>query len=72
MTDGVDAFHQRDPCVAGAGRSRKSPARLVGGRDRVLCEGVQDVGEQQFLVLLLMIETDLNQRLQLRQRVGVR
>ena len=35
------------------------PAGVIGRRDRVLREGVQDVGEQQFLMLLLVIEPDL-------------
>jgi hypothetical protein len=37
----------------------KAPGRIVGWAERVLREGVQDVGDQQFLVLLLVIEPDL-------------
>ena len=42
---------------------------IVGRRDRVLRKGVQDVGQHQFLMLLLVIEADLDQRHQLPERV---
>src|SRR5215213_8226916 len=35
VSDGVDALVERDPVVAGSGRSRKGPRRIVGGRNRV-------------------------------------
>ena len=35
--------------------------RLVDGSERVLCKKMQDVGQQQFLVLLLMMATQFNE-----------
>jgi hypothetical protein len=68
VADGVDALVEGDPLLAAAGGGRKSPVRVVGGRDRVLGEGVQDVGQHQFLMLLFVVEADLQQRHQARQR----
>src|SRR3954451_17874503 len=48
MADVMDAFVQRQPVLAGAGRGRETPIRVVGRRDRVLREGINDVGEYQF------------------------
>ena len=53
--------------LAAAGRGREAPRRIIGRRDRVLREGVQDVGQHQFLMLLLVVEADLDQRRQLRR-----
>ena len=61
VPDAMDALIERDPFVAGAGRSGKFPGRIVSRQNRVLREGVQDVGQHQFLMLLLVIETDLDQ-----------
>ena len=69
MTDGVDALVERQPILAGRRRGREAPVRIIGRRDRVLREGVQDVGEHQFLMLLLVIEADLDQRRELAQLV---
>ena len=62
VPDGVDAFVQRDPFVAGSMGCREAPRRVIGRRDRVLRERMQDVGQHQFLMLLLVIEPDLDQR----------
>ena len=58
-------------------RRRRSDAggcqcRIVGRMGRVLREGVQDVGEHQFLMLLLVMQADLDDRHDLveRRRVG--
>jgi len=42
--------------------SREARRRIVGRRSRVPRKGVQDVGQHQFLMLLLVIEADLDQR----------
>ena len=55
--------------LAVAGRGGEAPRRIVGRRDRVLRKGVQDVGQHQFLMLLLVIEADLDQRHQLGEGV---
>ena len=69
MADGVDALVEADPFVAAAGRSREFPGRIVSRRNRVLRKRVQDVGQHQFLMLLLVIEADFDQRHQLCERV---
>ena len=38
------------------------PGRVIGGMRRVLREGVQDVGPKQFLVLLLVVQAEFDQR----------
>ena len=48
-------------------RARRSPIGLVSGCDRILREGMQDVGEQQFLMLLLVMEADLEDAHDVRQ-----
>ena len=66
MSDGVDALVERDPFVAASGcEAGKAPRRIVGRRYRILREGVQDVGQHQFLMLLLVIEADFHQRREL-------
>jgi hypothetical protein len=73
MADGVDALHQSSTHGSSpVGLWREPPRRIVGRRDRILRKGVQDVGEHQFLMLLLMVQPDLDQRQQLRQRGFVR
>ena len=63
MPDGVDALVEGDPCRSPVRvEAGKRPRRIVGRRDRVLREGVQDVGQHQFLMLLLVIEADFDQR----------
>src|SRR5258708_626009 len=62
VPDRVDALVERDPFLAAAGRSREFPLRIIGRRDRGLRKRMQDVGQHQFLMLLLVVETDLYQR----------
>src|SRR5258705_10013029 len=38
------------------------PRRIVSGRNRVLRKGMQDVGQHQLLMLLLVIEPDFHER----------
>ena len=49
---------QSSPVRVAAG---KRQSEIVGRIDRVLREGVQDVGEHQFLMLLLVVQPDLDQ-----------
>ena len=49
----IDNRAGRKPC---AGRS---PIGIVGGRHGTLRKRVQDVGEKQFLMLLLVMQADL-------------
>ena len=65
MADGVDAFGKPDRAAA-ARRRRPLPSDVIGGRHRIEREGVQDIGEHQLLMLLLVIDADLDQR---RERV---
>ena len=62
VADAVDAFVEIDPVLARTARGREAPRRVVGRGNRVLGKGVQDVGEHQFLVLLLVVEADFHQR----------
>ena len=56
-TNAVNAAGQFGKSVATYFTRR--PSRIVDGRDRIGREGVQDVGEDQLLVLLLVMKTDL-------------
>jgi len=58
----MDAFIEADPVLAGPACGREIPRRVVGRRYRVLRKGMQDVGPHQFLMLLLVVETNLDQR----------
>ena len=62
VSDAVDAFLDCNPFVGGTRGTREAPRRIVGGRNRVLRKGVKNVGQHQFLMLLLMVEADLDQR----------
>ena len=63
MPDGVDALVDGDPFLSRMlRRRREAPGWIIGRRDRVLGKGVQDVGQHQFLMLLLVVEADLDQR----------
>ena len=46
--------------------------RRVGRLERVFGEGGEQVGEQQFLVLLLVVDAELDQRQRGRRQVGQR
>ncbi len=69
VPDGVDALVERNPFLCRTVRRREAPRRIVGRRDRVLRKGVQDVGEHQLLMLLLVVEADLHQRDQFYEAV---
>ena len=56
--DAVDAGRELGETAARS-RLRLVPIRIIGGRDRILREGVQNVGEDQFLMLLLVVQADL-------------
>src|SRR5450830_2190899 len=43
-------------------RARRLPSRVVSWIGRILREGVQDVGDEQFLVLLLVMQADFENR----------
>ena len=75
VADGVDAFGQFDEAVFRArlvARLGRRPVRVIGRRGRVLREGMQDVGEEQLLMLLLVIEPDFEDAQDFRQRGGAR
>ena len=65
MPDGVDALVEGDPFLCRTLRRREAPGWIIGRRDRVLGKGVQDIGQHQFLMLLLVVEADLDQRREL-------
>ncbi len=45
-----------------AARYGRFPGGVIGRMGRVLREGMQDVGQQQFLMLLLVMQTDFENR----------
>ncbi len=49
------------------GNARRAPSRVVDRISWILRKGVQDVGEDQFLVLLLVMQPDLQDRQHLRE-----
>ena len=60
MADRVNAVRHVDkPARPVRGAAASASAGIIGRIGRVLREGVQDVGEQQFLVLLLVMQADL-------------
>ena len=61
MSDRVDAFGDFGITFRHVGTWR-TPVGIVCGRNRVLREGMQNIGEQKFLVLLFVIETEFDQR----------
>jgi len=63
MADADNTATEAAPAVRlhRAGLSRRRFALAIGGLERVLREQVQDVGEQQFLVLLFMIDAKLDE-----------
>ena len=62
VADRMDAGDQRAARPALRPPRGHCQSRIVGRMGFVEREGVQDVGEQQFLVLLLVIEADLDDR----------
>ena len=61
MADGVDALGQFAIAARAGGARRPPERRVVGRRGRIFRERVKDVGQHQFLVLLLVIEPDFEQ-----------
>ncbi len=62
VTDGVNAGRHIDKTARTVRRARRLPSGIVDRIGRVLREGVQDVGDQQFLVLLLVMQADFENR----------
>jgi len=59
MTDRVDPFGDFDKAARALCRLRHPPVGVIAGSVGFLREGMQNVGEQQFLVLLLVMQADL-------------
>ena len=62
VADRMNARGHIDKTARTVCRARRLPAGVVNRIGRVLREGVQDVGEQQFLVLLLVMQADFDNR----------
>ena len=60
VTDGVNALGEIKKTAAVPGCRRRLPSRVVGRCRRVLRKGVKQIRQHQFLMLLLVIETDLD------------
>jgi hypothetical protein len=60
VTDRMNAGGHRHKTARAPGGAWHLPIRIVRRVGRILREGVQDVGEQQFLVLLLVMQPDLH------------
>jgi hypothetical protein len=56
--DRVQAFGHLDEAARRL-RRRRAPVGVISGRDRILCKGVEDVGENELLMLLLVMQADL-------------
>ena len=57
-----DALAAAMPAQAARPRSRRARGKLaISGLERILGERREDVGEEQFLVLLLVIDAELDQ-----------
>src|SRR3569623_137341 len=72
MTDGMNALVEPEPRLSIDMDGRKRPAFVISRRDRILREGVEDVGVHQLLMLLFVIEADFHQRRDLAQFLLVR
>ncbi len=62
VADRVNAGRHIDKTARALRCARRLPMRVIDRIGRILREGVQDVGEQQFLVLLLVMQADLQDR----------
>ena len=75
VADRMDAGRHIDIAAARPGcRARRLPVGVIGRIGRVLREGVQNVGDQQFLVLLLVMQADfenLEHARRVRRRHGL-
>jgi hypothetical protein len=65
--DAVNAGRQIDEFARCGSRMRRLPVGIIGRRRRVLREGMQNVGEDQLLMLLLVMEADLENAQHLRE-----
>ena len=69
---GVTEFGQTavvaDPRRRACPHRRQRPRPLVGGLQRILGQQVLDVGEDQLLVLLLVVESELDRRRSVRRQ----
>src|SRR5215212_1717091 len=59
----MNALVERDPAVTSSRWSRRFPGGIVSRWDWVLRERVKNIGQHQFLMLLLVVEPDFDQRL---------
>ena len=66
--DGVNCARQLGE-TRGRHRRRRLPIRIIGGRRRILRKGMQDIGEDQFLMLLLVIQADFEDAQHLRHHI---
>ena len=62
VADGVNAGDQTVFAGVGARAVRPLPVPIVGRMRRVLRKGVQDIGQHQLLMLLLVMQPDLDDR----------
>ncbi len=60
VTDGMNAGGHIDEAARSLAGARRLPFRVVNRIGRILREGVQDIGDQQFLVLLLVMQADFD------------
>ena len=67
VPDGVNAFAEL--AEARAGGARPPERRIVGRRRRIFGKRVEDVGQDQFLVLLLVMKPDLDEIDEPRERI---
>ncbi len=62
VADGMNAWRHFNITARALRRARFSPVRVVDRVGRILRKSVQDVGDQQFLMLLLVVQPDLDDR----------
>jgi hypothetical protein len=71
VADFVEPFLERDPRQLGRIGRHVRRQVAVGGPQRVDGEDVLDVRHEQFLMLLLVVQADLDQRTERRHELGV-
>ena len=62
VTDLIDAGLETDKLTRAGPPHRRLPTLVVSGAGRILRERMQDVGQNQLLMLLLVMQTDLDDR----------
>src|SRR5262249_30302969 len=72
VSDRMDALREREEAAGVAARLGRTPADVVGGHRRVLCERMEDVGQHELLMLLLVIQADLEGEPHFAQLLGSR